>query len=147
MQRWRLRFNLQEIDLQPGKTTLGRAAECPISLDDALVSRHHAEIHVGETGCMILDLGSRNGVRVNGVRLNGPKVLLPNDRIRLGRDELVLLLIGGGALEPGGKPTRPTAAHISCEQCGHEHVADLSACPQCGRVPVIPGKASAPAQA
>ncbi len=95
---------------------------------------------------MIMDLGSRNGVRVNGAKLAGPKVLLPNDRIRLGRDELVLLLTGDGALEPGGKPTRPTAVHITCEQCGHEHVADLPACPQCGRVPGLPVKAAPSAQ-
>lgn len=136
MLRWRLRFNLQEIDLRPGKTTLGRAAECPITLEDPLVSRHHAEIHVGEAGCLLVDLGSRNGVRVNGVRLGAPTVLRANDRIRLGRDELVILQVGDELNgEPGtGRRTRPTGVQDFCDRCGaeHAHVAGSTQCPRCG---------------
>jgi pSer/pThr/pTyr-binding forkhead associated (FHA) protein len=69
MARWRLRFNLQEIDLRPGRIVLGRAAECPITIEDALVSRNHAELLITSSSVMIRDLGSRNGVRVNGVRI------------------------------------------------------------------------------
>lgn len=144
MLRWRLRFNLQEIDLRPGKTTLGRAAECPITLEDPLVSRQHAEIHVGEAGCMLVDLGSRNGVRLNGVRISAPTVLRPNDRIRLGRDELVLLQTGNEqAAEPGtGRRTRPTGVQDVCDRCGQEFAAGMSNCPRCGGtltgVPITP---------
>lgn len=129
MQRWRLRFHLQEIDLRPGRTILGRGPECPITFDDALVSRQHAEIFVCEEGCLLSDLNSRNGVRVNGVRLRSPKLLVANDRIRLGRDELVLLL---DTASDSQVPERPTAAQHMCEFCGHEHVADLAICPACG---------------
>ncbi len=129
MQRWRLRFHLQEIDLRPGRTILGRGPECPITFDDALVSRQHAEIYVCEEGCLITDLNSRNGVRVNGARLRSPKLLSANDRIRLGRDELVLLVDTDADSQI---PERPTAAEHICERCGHEHVADLPLCPACG---------------
>jgi len=129
MQRWRLRFHLQEIDLRPGRTILGRGPECPITFDDALVSRQHAEIFVCEEGCLLTDLNSRNGVRVNGSRLRSPKLLTANDRIRLGRDELVLLVDDDS---DSLVPERPTAAQQICERCGHEHVADLPICPACG---------------
>ncbi len=129
MQRWRLRFHLQEIDLRPGRTILGRGPECPITFDDALVSRQHAEIFVCDEGCLLTDLNSRNGVRVNGVRLRSPKLLTANDRIRLGRDELVVLL---DAEIDSQVPERPTAARQICDRCGHEHVADLAICPACG---------------
>lgn len=138
MQRWRLRFNLQEIDLRPGRTTLGRAAECPITIEDPLVSRHHAEIHVGETGCLLVDLDSRNGVRVNGTRITAPTVLRANDRIRLGRDELVILqsaASGEYGAEPGsGRRTRPTGVQDFCNQCysDYAHVTGTVTCPRCG---------------
>ncbi len=128
MQRWRLRFHLQELDLRPGRTLLGRGPECPITFDDPLVSRQHAEIFVCDEGCLLTDLGSRNGVRVNGVRLRSPKLLDANDRIRLGRDELVLLVDAFDSVTP----ERPTAAQQICVRCGHEHVADLPICPACG---------------
>lgn len=130
LMRWRLRFNLQEIDLRPGRIVLGRAAECPISIEDALVSRNHAELVVSSTRVIIRDLDSRNGVRVNGVRITEPTELRPNDRVRLGRDEIVVLTTN----ESGGyRPTRPTGRQFACEQCGHEHAEGIAACPLCGR--------------
>ena len=129
MARWRLRFNLQEIDLRPGRIVLGRAAECPISIEDALVSRNHAELVVSSTRVIIRDLDSRNGVRVNGVKITEPTELRPNDRVRLGRDELVVLTTN----ESGGyRPTRPTGRLDSCDQCGSEHADGVASCPHCG---------------
>ncbi|MFO0735239.1 MAG: FHA domain-containing protein [Labilithrix sp.] len=104
---------------------LGRAAECPISIEDALVSRNHAELVVSSSRVII-----RDGVRVNGVRIMQPTELRPNDRVRLGRDEIVVLTTN----ESGGyRPTRPTGRQFACEQCGHEHAEGIAACPLCGR--------------
>jgi len=141
MQRWRLRFNLQEIDLREGGIVLGRAAECPITLEDPLVSRRHAEIHVGEAGCMLVDLGSRNGVRLNGVRITSPTVLRPNDRIRIGRDELVLLSTSDEAVDP--KSERTTGNEECCDRCGSPHAGGGVNCPRCGGTfPGVPLKAA-----
>jgi len=129
MLRWRLRFNLQEIDLRPGRIVLGRAAECPITIEDALVSRNHAELEVTGTKIVIRDLESRNGVRVNGVRITEPTELKANDRVRLGRDELVVLTSNTSG---GFRPTRPTGRMDSCDQCGREHAYGVPVCPHCG---------------
>jgi hypothetical protein len=139
MQRWRLRFNLQELDLQQGRIALGRAAECPITFEDPLVSRHHAEIVVTRTGATVHDLGSRNGVRINGVRITGPTALRPNDRIRLGRDELVILMTDD-RIEDSGYSARPTGIEDVCQRCGHEHAAGVVSCPGCGGT--LPGVSS-----
>jgi hypothetical protein len=128
MLRWRLRFNLQELDLRPGRIALGRAAECPISFEDPLVSRHHAEIVVSELGVRLIDLDSRNGVRVNGVRITEPTTLQANDRIRLGRDELVILCASDELFE---ETSRITGVEEGCERCGHEFASGSAECPRC----------------
>ena len=46
-------------------TTLGRAPDCDIVLDDVTVSRRHAECHRDGDRCTFTDLGSLNGSYVN----------------------------------------------------------------------------------
>ena len=135
--RFRLRYLQHDLELNEGTFAVGRNASCQLSLDDPLVSRRHALFEVTPAGVTVEDLNSRNGVRVNGVRLRSPKLLSANDRIRLGRDELVLLV---DSESDSQVPERPTAAQQICERCGHEHVADLLICPACG---VTPGNAPA----
>jgi pSer/pThr/pTyr-binding forkhead associated (FHA) protein len=53
-------------------------------LDDANVSRTHAEIRPRGGSWVITDLGSTNGSRLNGRRLEGTEVLKPGDEIELG---------------------------------------------------------------
>lgn len=49
---------------------IGRTAECDVTLDDANVSRRHAEIRPEAEGFALVDLGSTNGSYVNGVRID-----------------------------------------------------------------------------
>jgi hypothetical protein len=49
--------------------TLGRAPDCDVVLFDASVSRAHARIEEGESGPLLRDLGSRNGLRVGATRV------------------------------------------------------------------------------
>lgn len=57
-------------DTKRTSTTLGRAPDNDIVVDDLEVSRHHAEIKVTSDGRLeITDLGSHNGTFVNGVRV------------------------------------------------------------------------------
>jgi hypothetical protein len=69
------------------RMTIGRSRECEIVIDDANVSRQHAELRKTIEGWMIADLGSTNGVKVNGRRVH-EEVLRPGDKITLGLIEL-----------------------------------------------------------
>src|SRR5947209_3729653 len=68
-----------------GGATLGRSRERDVVVDDANVSRRHAEIRPGPHGWTIADLGSTNGTRVNGRSVSGgAHPIEPGDRLELG---------------------------------------------------------------
>jgi hypothetical protein len=73
----------------PGGAVLGRSRECDILLEDAGVSRRHAQILPGADGWTIEDLGSTNGVRVNDRPLQGVHALRHGDRIEIGSTEIL----------------------------------------------------------
>lgn len=81
------------MELPPGDFFIGRSPECQLTLDDPLVSRRHAVIHVVGQEAVLEDLGSRNGVLVNGERERGNTRLRPGDRIVIGSQELTLVLV------------------------------------------------------
>ncbi len=65
--------------------TIGRSRDCDIVVDDANVSRRHAEVRPGPQGWTIADLGSTNGVLVNGRPVGPqPELLRDGDRVELG---------------------------------------------------------------
>jgi hypothetical protein len=68
----------------PSGATMGRSRQCDVLVDDANVSRTHAEIRPRGGSWVLTDLGSTNGSRLNGRRLEGPEVLKPGDEIELG---------------------------------------------------------------
>ncbi len=72
--------------------TIGRSRSCDITLEDAGISRRHAEIRPGADGWTVLDLGSTNGMRLNGRDLRGAQPLRPGDRVELGSTEIVFEL-------------------------------------------------------
>ena len=77
-------------ELRPGALVIGRSTGCQLVLDDALVSRRHAQLVLTDQEVRLEDLGSANGVYVNGERVNQSRVLSPGDRIVVGQQELVL---------------------------------------------------------
>ena len=77
----------QRYELDRDTVVLGRSRECDVTLDDANVSRRHAEITQDGRTYWIVDLGSTNGVEVNGKRVQRTK-LEHEDEIRLGTSEL-----------------------------------------------------------
>jgi hypothetical protein len=76
----------------PGGGVIGRSRDCEIALDDAGVSRHHAQLRPQGGGWTIEDLGSTNGVLVNGVPIRGAQPLSAGDRVELGSTEIVFEL-------------------------------------------------------
>jgi len=128
--RYRLRFLLQEFDLIGSEIVIGRSPECHITIEDPLVSREHIRIRVLESGeAIVVDLGSRNGVRINGrpVESKGEQSLKDGDRIRLGTQELVFTVVQGREL-----PGRPTGFMRMCNACGTPYPEGAGRCPHCG---------------
>jgi hypothetical protein len=73
----------------PRGATIGRSRDCDIVLDDAGVSRRHAELRPEATASWAIeDLGSTNGVRVNGLTVTGAHELRSGDRIGMGSTEM-----------------------------------------------------------
>lgn len=76
----------------PGGAVIGRSRDCDIVLDDAGVSRRHAQLRPSPEGWTIEDMGSTNGVRVNDEQMSGVRRLRPGDRIEVGSTEIVFEL-------------------------------------------------------
>lgn len=74
---------------------IGRLPDNDIVLSDADVSRHHAVIVNTETGFMIMDLRSANGVEVQGQRIDISADLADGDHIRIGGHEFVFEIHSG----------------------------------------------------
>jgi pSer/pThr/pTyr-binding forkhead associated (FHA) protein len=72
---------------------IGRDKANTISLqNDSYVSRHHAWVLFIKGSYWVEDLGSTNGTLLNGEVLSERKQIVPGDRIKLGRTELVFEL-------------------------------------------------------
>jgi hypothetical protein len=125
--RYRLRFLLQEFDLPPGETIIGRGPDCRITLVDPLVSRHHARVTIEGSQAILEDLGSRNGSRVNARQLRGPHVLSDGDRIRIGTQELIFSEVASVHLAG-----RQTGFLCHCADCKMPYPEELKTCPNCG---------------
>ncbi len=71
---------------------IGRGSENSIIVDDGLSSREHAMIRRDASGhCILTDLGSRNGTRVNNRPISNPTKLTDGDSVLVGR--LVLTFV------------------------------------------------------
>ena len=74
--------------LGSGGGVIGRSRDCDVTVEDANVSRHHAEVRPSGGSWIVRDLGSTNGVKVNGRRIQGPQSLKPGDVVELGTSRL-----------------------------------------------------------
>lgn len=125
--RFRLRFLLQEFDLVGAEVVIGRSSECQITIEDPLISRKHARLRITEDHAFVSDAGSRNGVRVNGRLIKGEQPLKDGDRIRVGTQELVFVVVGRADRAP-----RPTGYMRLCHACGTPYPDGAPSCPHCG---------------
>jgi hypothetical protein len=70
------------------RVVIGRGKDCDIQVNDANVSRQHAELRQEGTAYWIVDLDSTNGMEVNGRREKRAK-LEDGDKITVGSTELL----------------------------------------------------------
>ncbi len=76
-----------EFDLEMGTTSIGRQKSNHVVLQDALVSRIHAQIHYDAQAAIIEDLGGKNPIRLNGEHIQS-QALRHGDHIVIGQTEL-----------------------------------------------------------
>jgi predicted component of type VI protein secretion system len=104
---FRLRHKQHNFELAVGEFLIGRDGQCQLVLDDALVSRRHAKLIVGQDSVKIADLGSRNGVSVNGARISEARTLSHADRIGIGSQEMMIVAyLPQGVSDSGGPSMR-----------------------------------------
>jgi hypothetical protein len=68
----------------PAGVTIGRSRQCDVVLNDANVSRQHAEIRPRGGSWVLSDLGSTNGSSLNGRRIEGAEVVKAGDEVEVG---------------------------------------------------------------
>jgi pSer/pThr/pTyr-binding forkhead associated (FHA) protein len=69
------------------ENVVGRAGECGVCIIDPRMSRKHCTITAGQSGYLLKDLGSANGVFLNGTKVD-EAALRDADHVRLGSTEL-----------------------------------------------------------
>jgi hypothetical protein len=74
----------------PTRTTIGRAPQSDVFLDDVTVSREHAVLEQRADGIHILDQGSLNGTYVNRERVEDAR-LADGDELQIGKYRLAFI--------------------------------------------------------
>jgi hypothetical protein len=137
-------------ELTSPKTVIGRGADCDLQLEDQLISRRHAVLHLGDETVEIEDLGSSNGTLLNGKQISRSPVK-NGDRIEIGNTILQLRM----EADPDAtiiKPKEPqetiiairqTVPHeigaVECPECGISNPQGGSVCYSCGSIlPQLP---------
>jgi serine/threonine protein kinase len=90
----------------PAWVAIGRGEGCEVALNDIKISRRHCRIELTRDACLLRDLGSANGTRVNGAAVESG-ALEDGDRVRLGDTTIECALV----LEDGAEgPDAPVIA-------------------------------------
>jgi hypothetical protein len=90
------------LDLANAEIRVGRAMDCAIRTDDAMVSRHHARVFWGGGGYVLEDLSSANGVYFQEQRVQS-HLFKHGDAVRCG--SLWLRFVDANQI--GGNPSGP----------------------------------------
>jgi len=83
---------LREVVLPKGiALTIGRGSENMLVLENTAISRFHARVEQIGWPFYLEDLGSTNGTRLNGKKIANRASLKRNDKIGVGKFEIVFL--------------------------------------------------------
>jgi hypothetical protein len=96
---------MQVYDFKQASIIVGRDDGADVLIDNASVSRRHAEIRLGDDGWVVEDLGSSNGTFLKGGKIDGPKSIGLGDEIGFGKFSIIF----GKALGEGEVPVRKPA--------------------------------------
>ena len=99
-----------------GTMTVGRAAECGISVPSEEISRQHAKLQVMPDGIAVEDMGSANGTFINDKRVH-TGMLKPGDELRL--DTVRFMLVAPHLeMQQVAKAAEPAAAAKTAAAAG-----------------------------
>lgn len=127
----------KQVDLNKQRLTIGRAQDNDIVLNHISVSRHHAQLQHTDSGMMIADNKSMNGVFINGARLSGVYKLCDKDIIQIAGvtmfvagNRLIYKTAGSGInletrdlCKTVDKGAKVLLDHVNCRIAGNEFVA------------------------
>lgn len=74
----------RRIGLTEGRNTIGSSAAASVQIDDASLSRMHAELAIDGVSFVLRDLGSTNGSQVQDQPVSGRHLLRDGELLRLG---------------------------------------------------------------
>lgn len=80
----RLSWDGNRVNVGRDGVTIGRSRRCEIVIDDANVSRRHAQVTREGNDWVLKDLESTNGTRLNGSPVQRPELLRAGDKIGVG---------------------------------------------------------------
>src|SRR5581483_5702038 len=86
-------LSLKDFYLRHGTCLVGRSEACQLLINDATVSRRHAEITISAAEMAVTDLGSHNGTYLNGQPIRTARIVA-GDQIQFGRVRFLLALTG-----------------------------------------------------
>ncbi len=97
----------QTIPIADGATSIGRAPENDVVIDDDGVSRQHAEITFADGQYQLTDVGSAGGTIVEGSTAEATMVLDSGSELKVGETEVVFMQ---GQSPAAPSPTAPTGS-------------------------------------
>jgi hypothetical protein len=123
------------LDLASAEIKVGRAMDCAIRTDDAMVSRHHARIFWGGGGYVLEDLSSANGVYFQEQRVQS-HLFKHGDAVRCG--SLWLRFVDAGQMAVGQQMPGPgPAPNPSTPMMQHPGMGAVSAAGPTGHVSAV----------
>ena len=130
------------VPLDGHEVTIGRSPGCTIPLEhDFLVSRHHAIIRYRDTGYVIIDLGSSNGITVNNEQITTECPLHEGDRIRIGDSEIIYSMAPAPEHTPSASPAIPEIGALDVADA--DTPRSLEAAPAMTQAPTMPAAINA----
>jgi general secretion pathway protein A len=113
----------REYPLTRGRYVIGRTEENDIQLDSRFVSRHHAQLTVGNRATVVEDLNSTNGVYFGDKRIKR-RTLKDGEAFIIGEHELLYRTGDFGSQSHWATAAGPTARDAIKEEEGHDTVED-----------------------
>lgn len=108
---------VQVYNLDQNRIRIGREAGVDIVVDNAGVSRLHAELRKEGDGWTVTDMGSANGTFLNGQRVSATQLLKAGDEIGMGKFSLLFEKVLDAPAAPAAGP-----AHAPVEAQGTMHI-------------------------